>query len=171
MTLELRTERLTLRQPVIGDFQDLHALTASPDMREHLPGFASVEDSYKRLLGNLGGWATFGFGTFAVRERETDDYVGNCGLFRMVRGLGSDFDDHPEAGWIIAQDRWGRGYASEAMAAALSWFESVHGICKTNCMIAPGNVGSARIAQKLGYRPTRMAEHGGEPVRLYTRES
>lgn len=165
----VETERLLLCPPVIGDFENLHALTAAPEMREHLAGFASVEDSYKRLLGNLGGWATFGFGTFSVREKSTDLYVGNCGLFRMMRGLGREFDDHPEAGWIIAHSRWGQGYATEAMTAALAWFARAHGIGRTNCMIAPGNIASQRIAAKLGYIPTRMAEHRGEPVQLYTR--
>jgi RimJ/RimL family protein N-acetyltransferase len=169
VTVVIETARLLLRQPAIEDFDDLHALTASPEMREHLPGFATVEDSYKRLLSNLGGWATFGFGTFSLRERETGDYVGNCGLFRMMRGLGEDFDADPEAGWIVASSRWGRGYAVEAMTAALDWFERVHCIRKTNCMIAPANRSSNRIADKLGYHPTRKAKHGGEAVQLFTR--
>ncbi|HEX8400085.1 MAG TPA: GNAT family N-acetyltransferase [Allosphingosinicella sp.] len=171
MTVEIATERLILRQPSIDDFLDLHALTASPDMREHLAGFASVEESYKRLLATIGGWTVFGFGTFSVRERATGDYVGTCGLFRMLRGLGADFDDHPEAGWIIAHSCWGRGYATEAMAAALDWFERTHAISTTCCMIAPGNGASIRIAERLGYRPTRMAEHLEIPIQLYRRQA
>lgn len=171
MTIQIETERLLLRPPVIDDFDELHALTAAPEMREHLAGFASVEDSYRRLLGNLGGWATFGFGTFSVREKATGYYVGNCGLFRMLRGLGGDFDGDPEAGWIIAQGCWGMGYATEAMTSALAWFESIHRIKRTNCMITHGNARSARIADKLGYVPTRIAEHRGEPVQLFTRET
>ena len=165
----IETARLLLRPPVIDDFDDLHGLTANPEMREHLAGFASVEDSYKRLLSTIGGWATFGFGAFAVIERETGTYVGNCGIFRMLRGLGEGFDEHPEAGWIIAGSRWGRGYATETMMAAIDWFERTHAIPRTVCMIAPGNVASERSAAKLGYRPTRMAEHRGDPVQLYAR--
>ena len=167
--VRLETERLLLRTPVIGDFDDLHSLTAAPEMREHLVGVAHVEDDYRRLLSNIGGWATFGFGTFSVIERETGNYVGNCGLFRMLRGLGEEFDGHPEAGWIIASSRWGRGYATEAMRAAFDWFEGAHAIARTVCMIAAGNIASKAIAGKLGYRPTRMAEHRGDPVQLYAR--
>lgn len=167
----LETERLLLRPPVIDDFRSLHALTENAAMREHLAGFASVEDSYKRLLSTIGCWSAFGFGTFSVIERATGDYVGNCGVFRMMRGLGDGFDDHPEAGWIVAHSRWGQGYAGEAMAATLDWIERDHGIAKTNCMIAPGNAASERIAAKLGYLPMRMAEHAGNAVRLYTRET
>lgn len=169
MTVTIETERLLLRPPVIDDFDELHALTASPEMREHLSGFANVEDDYKRLLGNIGGWATFGFGTFAVIERETGAFVGNCGLFRLLRGLGEGFDGHPEAGWIIAYSRWGRSYATEAMTAAIDWFERCHAIPCTVCMISPGNSASEAIAARLGYRPTRIAEHRGDPVQLYAR--
>lgn len=164
------TGRLHLRPPGIDDFHDLHALTADPAMREHLPGFASVEDSYKRLLSTIGSWTAFGYGTFSVRERDTGSYVGNCGLFRLLRGLGEGFDFYPEAGWIVAGSRWGRGYASEAMEAVHSWFEATHGAQRTVCMIAPGNAASDRIATRLGYRPFRDAEHSGTPVTLYARE-
>lgn len=165
----IETARLLLRPPVIEDFDDLHALTASPQMRQHLSGFSNIEDDYKRLLATLGGWATFGFGTFSVIERETGSYVGNCGIFRLLRGLGEGFDGHPEAGWIVTGTRWGKGYATEAMLAAIDWFERTHLITRTVCMISPGNKPSEAIAAKLGYRATRLAEHRGEPVQLYAR--
>jgi RimJ/RimL family protein N-acetyltransferase len=165
----LETARLRLRVPTIEDFDDLHALTAGPEMRKHLTGEANVEDDYRRLLANLGGWATFGFGNFCMVERETGELVGNCGVFRMLRGLGEGFDGHPEAGWITASSRWGRGYATEAMQAAIDWFEREHKVRHTVCMIVPGNHASEAIAARLCYRPTRRAEHRGEKVQLYAR--
>jgi RimJ/RimL family protein N-acetyltransferase len=38
-------------------------------------------------------------------------------------------------------------------------------------MIAPGNGASIRIAERLGYRPTRMAEHLEIPIQLYRRQA
>lgn len=166
----LETERLRLRPHGIDDFEDLHALTASPEMRRHLAGFASVEDSWKRLLAVLGGWATFGFSTFAVIERESGLYVGNCGLFRMVRDIDPPFPDGaPEAGWIIAADRQGRGYAREAMTAVLDCFDATFDHPLTVAMIVPGNVASERIAAALGYRPLGEALHMGDNVMRYQR--
>ncbi len=168
----LDTPRLHLRPHRVDDFPALHALTASPDMRRHLSGYASAEESWKRLLGVLGGWATFGFSTFAVIERETGLYVGNCGLFRMMRDIEPPFPDGaPEAGWIIAGDRWGRGYAGEAMAAAMDWFDAAFAEPLTVCMIVPGNAGSERIAARLGYRAIGEARHLGEVVMRYERRT
>ncbi len=166
----LETERLRLRPHMVDDFADLHGLTAAPEMRRHLAGFASVEDSWKRLLGVLGGWATFGFSTFAVIEREGGRYVGNCGLFRMVRDIDPPFPEGaPEAGWIIAADRQGRGYAREAMAAVLGWFDAAFDHPLTVAMIAPGNVASERIAAGLAYEPVGEALHMGDTVMRYER--
>lgn len=168
MTIE--TGRLRLRPWQIDDFDRLHALTASEEMHRYLGGAASIEDDYRRLLAAIGGWTTFGFDRFTIRERDGDAFVGTCGLFRLNRGLGDGFDGHPEAGWIVASDRWGRGYAGEAMQAAIDWFDAAHGKCRTVCMIAAENTASAKIAAKLGYRHLRIAEHKGEPVNLYARD-
>lgn len=163
------TPRLYLRPPVLGDFSAIHGLTAGEEMRRFLSGQSTIEDDYRRLLAILGGWAVCGFGTLAFIERETGELVGTGGLFHMLRGLGDGFDGHPEAGWIVAGSRWGRGYATEAMIAAHAWFNSTHGSRRTVCMIVPGNSASERIAAKLGYQPFRDATHRGDPVRLYER--
>ena len=167
----IETERLRLRPQQIGDFEPLHALTASEEMHRFLGAKPSLEDNYRRLLAAIGGWSVFGFDRFVVLERDGGALVGTCGIFRAMRGLGADFDVHPEAGWIIRSDRWGRGYASEAMRATIGWFEQTHGRCRTVCMISPDNVASARIADKLGYRPMRAAEHMGGAVNLYARDA
>lgn len=166
----IETERLRLRPQQIDDFEKLHALIASEEMHRFLGDEPSIEDSYRWLLGAVGGWTVFGFDRFAIIERDGGTLVGTCGIFRLLRGLGEDFDRHPEAGWIIRSDRWGRGYASEAMRATIDWFEQAQGRCRTVCMISPENVASARIAAKLGYRLMRGAEHKGEPVNLYARD-
>lgn len=166
------TARLHLRPYCADDLQSLYELTLSPRMREHLGGDPpSRAASFDRLLRTAGGWSLFGYSTFAVIERETGALVGNCGLFRILRELGPDFDAFPEAGWIIAESRWGRGYAREAMDAAHTWFDGRTGRQRTVCMIAPGNMASEHLAAKLSYRAFRDSEHRGGPVRLYAREA
>ena len=166
----IETDRLFLRPQRIDDFEQLHALTASEEVHRHLGGQASIEDNYRRLLAVIGGWSVFGFDRFALFEREGGAFVGACGIFRQMRGLGEGFDGYPEAGWIISADRWGRGYASEAMPAVIDWFERTQGPQPTVCMIVPENLASARIAAKLGYNLTRTAEYKSEAINLYRRD-
>jgi RimJ/RimL family protein N-acetyltransferase len=165
------TERLHLRPAGLADFESFHSLTRSDRMRQFLGREPpSKEDSFKRLLRNAGCWHLFGWGPFIVIDRESAQHVGVCGFFRAARGLGEDFDPFPEAGWVIAEDAWGRGHATVAMRAILAWFECEHGGGRTVCIISPGNAPSERIAAKLGYEPIGMAEYKDEPVMRYARE-
>lgn len=164
------TERLHLRPWRLDEFETFHALTESAAMRRFLgPEPPSREESFNRMIRNAGHWSLFGFGPLGLFDRETGSAVGSAALFRSLRGFGDDFDRFPEAGWIVAERFWGRGYATEAMQAILAWFESEHGGGRTVAMISGGHSASERIAAKLGYARTREAEYKGEPVGLYAR--
>jgi RimJ/RimL family protein N-acetyltransferase len=168
----LRTDRLELWGPVATDLPDLHAMMQSEVTRHFLGTWEpSWADMHARLLRNVGSWALYGYGAFMVRERGHPAIVGNCGVFHSWRGLGADFDDQPEAGWIIAANKAGLGYVGEAMQAVFAWFDAEHGPRRTVCMIDPGNAPSIRLADRFGYMPLRDAEFGGEPVRLFERSA
>jgi len=123
----------------------------------------SEADDFARLLRNAGSWALYGYGIFMVRLIGQERIVGSCGLFRSHRGFGVEkgFDDVPEAGWIIHRDLWGQGIASEAMQAALSWFDQTHGRQRIACMIERGHAVSDKVATALGFVPT--GEHQPDP--------
>jgi RimJ/RimL family protein N-acetyltransferase len=165
------TERLHLRPAELSDIESFHALTQTDQVRRFLGRDPpSKEDSFNRLLRNAGCWHLLGWGPFMVLERASAAHVGGCGFFRAARGLGDDFDPFPEAGWVIAEGSWGRGYATEAMAAIINWFESAHGGGRTVCMITCGNDASERTAAKLGYQPIGIAEYKGDTVMRYARD-
>ena len=168
-TATITTERLRLRPWTADDLEASHALTDDEESRRFLSGVSSREDSYRRLMMAVGGWAAHGYSTFAVEERATGAVVGTCGLFRMVRTLEEDLPEAIEAGWIVARPRWGEGIAGEAVRAAHEWFDRTHGRQRTVCMIVPGNTASERIAAGLGYREFHTGTHKGDEVRLYER--
>lgn len=167
----LETARLRLRVPTLDDFPAIHALTESDRVRTFLGRQPpSVEDSFARFLRGLGCWHLFGWGQFVAERRTDASFVGSLGLFRAMRGLGEDFDGDPEAGWVIHEDHWGEGYATEAMAAVLAW-ASDQGARRTVCIISPGNVASERVAAKLGYVPIGLTTYKDDPVMRYAREA
>jgi RimJ/RimL family protein N-acetyltransferase len=169
---ELVTERLELWRPQIADRAGLLTLIAPAAVREFLgPAEASETDVFARQLRNAGSWALYGYGVFSLRERGGDGaIVGTCGVFRSFRGFGQGMDDVPEAGWIIAESAWGKGYAIEAMRAALAWFDREHGPQRIACMIEEGHEASAAIAAKLGFVEYARHEPEGErALALYER--
>lgn len=156
--IELDTARLSLRQPQPGDVAGLVAMMAPEAVRRHLGNRpATHDDQFARLLRNAGSWALYHYGTFMVRRRDDPRIIGVAGVFHSWRGFGKGLDDVPEAGWILAQDAWGQGYASEAMRAVLDWFDPTHGPHRIACMIDPENAPSLKLADRLGF--VRYGEH------------
>jgi len=156
----LRAGPYDLWRPTAADHADLHALTRDPAMRRFLGGHQPDEgDSFARLYRNAGSWALHGYGTLMVREAGRPALVGHCGVFRSWRGL-PGLNDVAEAGWIIGQDWWGRGVATQVMTTVLDWFDRTHGRQRLACMIEQGNVASERVAARLGFVPYH--QHTGD---------
>lgn len=160
----LVTERLELWRPQAADRADLLAMMAPAAVREFLGVMERSEaDVFARLLRNAGCWSLYGYGTFMVRERGGDGtIIGNCGVFRTFRGFAQGLDDVPEAGWILAEQARGKGYAMEAMQAAIAWFEREQGSQRIACMIEVGHKASAAVAAKLGFVEYARHEPEGE---------
>ena len=163
------TERLELWLPAKDDIAAMHAIVADPATHRFLPS-PQRADHHQRFCRNAGSWMLYGYGAFMLRERGAGELIGNAGVFHTVRGLGTDFDDMPEAGWVLRANATGRGLAREAMTAALAWFEREHGPRRTVCMVSPDNAPSLALADRLGFTPMREAPlPDGHAVRLYER--
>ncbi len=136
-----------------------------------------------RLLRYGGLWAILGYGFWTVRERDTDRFVGEVGLADFHRDVdwgpadppaqsspaqSSPAQSSPECGWVLAPHAQGRGYATEAVTAALAWRDQYLPGSRTVCMISETNLASLRVADKCGFRFFRDADYHG-PVKLFER--
>lgn len=149
----LETERLVLTVPGRDDYIVLRDLVSDPEVHRYLGPRAEdpTTDMFSRALRAAGSWQLYGYGIFLARERTSGAFVGQVGVFHSMRGFGKGLDDVPEAGWILAQKHWGKGYAREAMEAALAWFDGAYGPCRIACMIERGNAASYALAGRLGF--------------------
>ena len=55
-----------------------------------------------------------------------------------------------EIGYRLGHSHWGRGIATEAARAAVSYARDTLGLKRLIALIDPGNVRSAAVARKLG---------------------
>lgn len=143
----LVTERLELWLPAIADEPQMFAIINEPQTGRHLGPTSNRADHFIRFQRGAGSWFLHGYGSFMVRLKGRPEMIGNCGVFHSYRGLGEDFDDMPEAGWILAAEHAGRGIAGEAMRAALAWFEREHGprwLTATRCCCSSGGERTSR---------------------------
>lgn len=166
----IETGNLCLRRPEIGDLDAIHAMRSDLDVVRFLGGRAlSREEAWQRLTRLVGQWTLRGYGMFAVVEKGSGTLIGEVGLFDGCRDLSPQFDNAPEAGWILASAAHGKGYAGEAAAAAHRWFEATHGERRSVCIIAPENLASFRVAHKLGYKSFGQVEYQNGPVTMLER--
>jgi RimJ/RimL family protein N-acetyltransferase len=167
----IQTERLSLSCPAAADHAGLLDLMASAAVRRYLGGHpTNATEEFNRLCRNAGSWLLYGYGTFVVRARGTDDFLGLCGVFHSWRSFGKGMTDTPEIGWIFAEKAWGKGIATEAAGAALCWFDREHGPRRIGCMIDEPNLPSFKVAAKLGFVRYGSHDEGTGPVILLERK-
>ncbi|RKQ38207.1 GNAT family N-acetyltransferase [Enterobacter sp. R1(2018)] len=167
---ELETERLTLRQITLDDFDDLAACWADPEMVKFLGGGEpqSAEMSWGRLLRYIGHWQALGYGYWAVVEKASGRYVGSVGFQNAHRDITPALE-YPEAGWSLIPAVHGRGYATEALAAILKWADNAFKgpVC---CIIDVDNQRSLRLAERFGFQFQHYVGYHDKQVRMLIRQ-
>jgi RimJ/RimL family protein N-acetyltransferase len=104
-----------------------------------------------------------GFGLWAVELLETRELGGFVGL--SVPSFDAPFTPCVEIGWRLARLCWGRGYATEAARAALSFGFERLGLEQIVSFTVPANLRSRRVMERLGMHRDAAAdfEHPGLP--------
>jgi RimJ/RimL family protein N-acetyltransferase len=100
-----------------------------------------------------------GFALWAVDELDGDRLVGVAGLAR-VEGEGPEI----EAAYILRRDRWGRGYATEALRAVLEIGHSELNLDRIVALAYLENDASRRVMEKCGMRPDGTVEAYGRTM-------
>jgi len=165
----LETNRLLLTPHVVDDFASLAARWADPEVTRHIGKPSTPRESWERLLRYRGLWPLLGYGIWAVREKDTGRYAGDVGFADLHREIEPSIDGIPETGWVLSPWAHGKGYASEALNAALGWLEREVKCDRAVCLIAPENLPSKRVAEKAGFGNPLMVQFNGSECLLYTR--
>jgi len=166
----LETERLKLRGHRLDDFTASAAMWADPNVTRHIGGKPlSEEEAWTKFLRYVGHWALLGFGYWVVEEKATGNFVGEIGFADYKRDLLPSLDGKPESGWVLDPQFHGKGYATEAVRAAIRWGDAHFGASQTACIIFPENLPSIRVAEKCGYREWQLTTYKGRPTMILVR--
>lgn len=164
----LETQRLRLRPFVADDLPEHGRLYADPEVTRYLAGGPYLGDaarlrSERAVRRFVDHWQVRGFGVWAVRDRVSGAFLGQCGLNTI------DETGEVEALWAFARPAWGCGLATEAAGAALEWAFDVAALPTVIAIAAPENVASRRVMQKIGMRYAGPARYFGLDVVRYER--
>ena len=166
----IETPRLVLRRHTVHDFLSCAALWSDPQVTRYISGRAFTgEETWARLLRYIGHWEALGYGFWLVEEKSTGEFAGELGFADFHREIDPPITD-PEAGWAFLPRFHGRGYATEALRAALAWGDTHLSGPRTVCLIHPENTASFRVAEGCGFRECHRTVYKDHPAVLLARE-
>jgi len=145
----LETERLVLRLFTPDDVQAMYDLNSDPEVvryAEAAPVRDLQEAREKLESGPLADYVKYGYGRFAVEDRETGKVIGFCGI-KYIPAIGL-----PEIGYRLMRSYWGRGLCTEAARACVDFARDDLKIERLVALIMPENIASIRVAEKLGMK-------------------
>ncbi len=151
MTVSIETPRLQLREYVPDDTMALHLIVSDPITMQFWPAPFTPEATSTWIERQIRSYAERGYGRWAVIAKETGEQIGDVGfLYTSVNGR-----DEVDLGYIIHYPFWQQGYAYEAASACLAHARAHLPITRVVANMAHDNLGSKRVAEKLGMRYER----------------
>ena len=164
----LQTERLSLRWLTLEDAPFVFELVNEPSWLHFIgdKNVRNLEDARHYLrTGPLDMYSRLGFGMFMLELTDGALPLGMCGLLKR--------DTLPEVdvGYALSPQHWGKGYASEAVAAVLDYGHRTHGLRRVLAITSQDNDSSVRVLEKVGMKYQQLLQLGDkDPVKLFARE-
>ena len=160
--VRLETERLVLRMWRESDAGPYAEMCADPSVMRYVGGNPLTgPEAWRNLAMVIGHWHLRGYGFWAVEEKAGGEMVGRVGCWNPEGWPGL------EVGWTLRRRFWGRGYATEAARASMNYAFDTLGQTRVISLIAPENVNSIRVAERLGEKPEGGWEVFGTKVIIY----
>ncbi len=143
MKFILETDRLNLKELNASDAQSMFNLNSDQDVIRYTgdPPFKSIDEA-KEFLANYSNYKLHGFGRWAVILKETNEFIGWCGLKKHDEGF-------VDIGFRFFKKYWGKGYASEAAKATLAYGFQTLNFDEILGRSVAENLASIRVLEKL----------------------
>ena len=159
--VRLETERLLLRWFREEDFPAYVEIATDPEVMKFIGGQQTEFEAWKAMSSHIGHWYFRGYGVFAVEEKSSGKMIGRIGFMNPPGWPGF------ELGWTLSRTSWGKGYATEGARRAMEYaFTEMNRDHLISC-IAPDNVSSAKVAERLGETVEGEAELLGKRIFIY----
>jgi RimJ/RimL family protein N-acetyltransferase len=144
---QLSDGRIQLRMPAPNDEPAVFEACQDPEIRRWVP----IPDPYRRehahdwVADAPGDWSAGRFGALAIADASNDRFLGAIGI-RPIE------ENRASIGYWIAPPERGRGVATAAVRLLGHWALRRLGLRRLELYHFVGNVGSARVAEKVGFQ-------------------
>ena len=145
----IETARLRLRWLVPEDAPALLAVFGDPAVCRYWsrPPLADIAEAaaLRQEIAEL--FAERSLFQWGIAERDGDAVIGTCTLAAL-----SAEHRRGELGFALARGAWGRGHASEAVAALLAFAFDALALHRVEADVDPRNGASIRVLERMGFR-------------------
>jgi RimJ/RimL family protein N-acetyltransferase len=141
----IRTSRLVLRESSAADRPAFVELLASPEVNLYLGGARPRDEVEREMPAVPEPWP----GSFVAALNGA--MIGHILLRRAPSHFRPAAAGKADLGYLFLPRAWGSGYAFEACAAALNWFDNVQPGEPVVLTTQSANAGSMRLAARLGF--------------------
>jgi [ribosomal protein S5]-alanine N-acetyltransferase len=155
----LSTARLKLRHLTLDDAAFMLELLNEKPFRENIGdrGVRSITDAKTYLAkGAIASYQDFGFGLYAVEQKDSAEPIGICGLSKR------ESLDHPDLGFALLQKFHGQGYAQESAEAVMHYARNTLNLRRIEAITKPQNRASILLLEKLGFHFEKTIRMPGE---------
>ena len=159
----LKTERLRMRWFREEDHEQFCKISSDPEVMRFLGDGKPMNpmEVWRQMATFMGHWYFRGYGIWAVEEKSTGNLVGRIGFMNPAGWPGF------ELGWTLGREFWGRGFATEGARRALEYAFTDMDRNHVISLIAPDNLASIKVAERLGEKVEGQTEVIGRQVFIY----
>jgi ribosomal-protein-alanine N-acetyltransferase len=142
----IETSRLVLRRPLAADAPAMFKRYANnPEVTRFLgwPRHQTLDDTLAFLRFSDAEWVRWPVGPYLIASRADGRLLGSTGLA---------FETHDSAmtGYVLAEDAWGQGYATEALEAMVDLARHL-GVARLYALCHPQHRASWHVLEKCGF--------------------
>ena len=142
----VETSRLVLAAPQASDAEAVLGRYASDaEVTRYLgwPRHRTVTDTEGFLSFSALQWEREGAGPYLIWSRATSELLGST-------GIGLEPNGQAVTGYVLAKDAWGKGYATETLAAIVDIATDI-GVRELYALCHPDHRLSQRVLEKCGF--------------------
>ena len=142
----IETNRLSLREMRQIDYPALCKILQDSDVMYAYEGAFNENEVQEWLDKQINRYKEFGFGLWAVIQRETGEMIGQCGL-TMQHYINTQV---LEVGYLFQKEFWHYGYATEAAIACRDYAFDKLNVEEVFSIIRDTNIASQNVAKRIG---------------------
>ncbi len=145
MDLVFFTERLTVRELMVKDYDAFHDLQSNSKVMMYTGQAAMAahesKADFESVMARMSARINF-FWVWAITDASTNDLVGTCALVKNET-------EQWEIGYRIRESYWGRGFGMEVTKGLLDYALSTKDINQVHAVVAKKNTHSLKILDAL----------------------